>query len=685
MLMVAGVAHAVTTKTWEVATFKDFDEGDGDGVQISADGQVAAGRDTKRVAVSADAVWTMARAADGTIYAGTLDKGEIVAISGGKARVVASLKETPWIGALAVADRKIYAGTVGTGSVYAIDASSGKSELVVKLAGAEHVWALVLDPSGKTLYAATGSSGKLFAIDLGSKKARLLWDSDEAHLLSMLRAPDGALWVGTSDEAILYRVDPKTGAARAAADFAGTEVKALAWQDGAVIAAVNDFEKKSGTAPATKGKTTKPSGTAIKPPEAGEPGAETDVGSPRPGERKGKGALFRVDAAGRVEQLHALADGYFQSLAESGGTVYAGAGTGGRIYALTASGEVETAFDVEERQVNALVGWKDGLAFATGDGAAVYTAAGPPTSGTYTSKVFDAGGPAHWGKLRWGGAGPLLESRSGNTAKPDSGWSAWHKLGASAASGPDGHAAQVGSPPGRYLQFRARFSSAGSLERVSIYYLPENLRTRITEVTFDPGAARPRLTLDDGPSKIRSPVVKIKWKVENPDGDTIRYTIAVRAEGDAVWRPLPMGDAPYTKVEYDWNTEGLPDGLYRAQVRASDAGSNPTAVALSGEKISQPFLIDNGKPSISRLSVSYPKVSCQASDGLSRIYAVAYSVDGGDWIMAYPTDGIFDDLSEAFAFELGKDLRAGLHTLQVRVADDSDNLGSSQVTFRVGH
>src|SRR5262249_52400018 len=152
--------------------------------------------------------------------------------------------------------------------------------------------------------------------------------------------------------------------ARAVADFAGTEIKAIAPMGDAVIAAANEFEVKTGTAPslpAAKGH----KGTPVKTAEAGStPGADKPgdlEGPPREGVRKGKGALFGVDADGPVEQLHALSESYFTSVAVIGDDIYAGAGAQGRIYQVRKDRTVVTAFDVTERQVTALLPSRDGL------------------------------------------------------------------------------------------------------------------------------------------------------------------------------------------------------------------------------------------------------------------------------------------------------------------------------------
>jgi streptogramin lyase len=170
------------------------------------------------------------------------------------AGVLASLgNETPWIGALVLGnDGTLYAGTVGTATVWAIDTRNGKATKIVNLTGADHVWALAFDAEGKTLYAATGSEGKLFAIDPVRKAAKSVWQADDKHLLSLARAADGAFWIGTSEEAILYRYDPRSGEGRAISDFAGAEVKAIAPVGGGVIVAVNDFDSKPQNAPAPK-------------------------------------------------------------------------------------------------------------------------------------------------------------------------------------------------------------------------------------------------------------------------------------------------------------------------------------------------------------------------------------------------------------------------------------------------
>jgi hypothetical protein len=73
-----------------------------------------------------------------------------------------------------------------------------------------------------------------------------------------------------------------------------------------------------------------------------------------------------------------------------------------------------------------------------------------PSSGTFTSSVFDAGRTATWDIASWSASVPsgttlTVQVRSGNTATPDGSWSAWANVG---------NGKTVPSPSSRYLQYR---------------------------------------------------------------------------------------------------------------------------------------------------------------------------------------------------------------------------------------
>ena len=83
----------------------------------------------------------------------------------------------------------------------------------------------------------------------------------------------------------------------------------------------------------------------------------------------------------------------------------------------------------------------------------------PARQATYLSRVLDADFQARWGLLRWHGAHELgVETRSGNTAKPDATWSSFAGLDHPRATG-DGGVGLVGSPAARYVQYSVTFGA----------------------------------------------------------------------------------------------------------------------------------------------------------------------------------------------------------------------------------
>jgi hypothetical protein len=95
-------------------------------------------------------------------------------------------------------------------------------------------------------------------------------------------------------------------------------------------------------------------------------------------------------------------------------------------------------------------------------------------SGTFTSRSLDSGrAAADWQSLSVdqsvpAGTGIAFDTRSGPTQQPDGGWSAWQPVGAGGA---------IASPSSRFLQYRARMTSAPggatpTLRRVSVGFAP---------------------------------------------------------------------------------------------------------------------------------------------------------------------------------------------------------------------
>ncbi|HLU67390.1 MAG TPA: hypothetical protein VKZ63_13990, partial [Kofleriaceae bacterium] len=507
-----GRAAAGVTARWSVDGYEQWDEGEAEEAFITSIGEVRPGWQTARTDLEAGGVWSAVRGADGTLYLGTDDKGSVWRVRGGKASRLAEVSGAVAVVSLALGKGgALYAGTMPGGQIWQIDTGSGKARKLTELKDVETVWSLAVDRKGR-LFAGTGPDGKLFRIDPRSGKARAVFSTQDKRILSMVATADGAIWFGTSDDALLFRHDPGRGTTRAMADFSGNEVTALAEHKGSVVAAANEFKEPttSGvkTAAAIKeaegraGKGQKGKTTTEKKKSATEP--------ERKGARSGKGSLFRVRGDGQLEQLHSLSKTYFTSIAVNReGQIFAGAGDKGRIYLIETDDSVSTAFDVPQRQIAQIVAESGGVTFVTGDSTAVYRTTGRARKATYTSKVFDAQAPSRFGSFGWRSGGKVvIETRTGNTEEPGPGWSGWQAPRDSHAAGGGGRRGKVASPPGRYLQFRARLASDDAVLRAAqIYYLPQNRPTRIEEVTVAESTAMKLKTLERAPTSARSPVL----------------------------------------------------------------------------------------------------------------------------------------------------------------------------------
>jgi len=691
--LVSVPAGAVVTATWTVETYQQFDAGDATNAFITSTGELRPGWDSKRTALEGDAVWSSLRLADGSVLLGSDASGAIYRVSGDASKKLATVPGAIAVVALAqTSDGTVWAGAMPGNKLWRIDARTGKVTAGPQLKDVETIWSLAA--IGNSVYAGTGPSGKLFAVTGGAAKE--VFDTDDKRITALAATSDGSVWLGTSERALVFRYDPKTNRTRAMADFAGNEVTALAAYRDGVVAAANDLADAPPPVGKTPGqveaaeKPNAPKGQAAKAPDVGtKPGADkdtpavADVG--RKGSKKGKGALFRIAGDGRLDQLHALTATYFTSVAVGGDAVYAGAADKGRVYMVEPDGSVGTAFDVDERSVSQLWIDKGNVGFATDDAAAAYRATGRAAQARYVSDVLDAKAVSRFGKLAWNASGKVkIETRSGNTAKPGVGWSEWQAPQQIARIGGGSEGGKIASPSGRYLQFRVALDDdAARVRRVMAYYVPQNQATEVQEVTVEVASKESLPTLKDSAGKPRSPVLKIKWKIENPDSDETQYALEARRDGEANWRPISTGGPtkPLTATSWDWNTETYPDGWYRVRVTATDAAANSPDRALTTSATTTMFAIDNSRPTIDGVRITYPKAQARATDAISTIAEAAYSIDDGPWQLGGTADGLYDDLSEDLRIEIPQGLARGTHTLAVRVADAAGNVGSTSTTF----
>jgi hypothetical protein len=664
-------AGAVGTRTFELDTLDEMSGGDLKGVAVGSDGAVRAGWTLGSLPLpDSTACFATLGLADGSVLVGTSPSGKVFRVAGDQVALHADTQALAVTALAQAANGTVYAATMPDGKIFKI--TQGKAEPFATLPDASHVWALAMDKSRTVLFAATGPTGKVFRIDAAGT-ASVYFTSDEPHLVSLAAAPNGDLYAGSSGKGILYKI---TGPGRAEVlyDFSGEEVKAVAVApNGAVWAIANDYGAPPEIPRRSRAAGREPAGPATTPLRA----------------KPGKGVLVRFDAQGRPERMMKHDEFHYMSLAlDDEGRPYVGTGAEGRVYTVDDAHAVSLVANVDERQVGALSAGglpkgaaRPGGAWACASDAAVLhrvLSVGGADS-VWTSKPLDAGLRARFGQLGWRATGPLeLSTRTGNTEKPDATWSAW--------SNPLVAPGRIASPSGRYVQVRARWKGdpKAALTEVTLPFVTENLRPVVTDVSAahksQAPSSREGVVASGGDVPKHDTVVRVTWRVDNADSDTLRYRIAFRREDQALWRDMLRPDEILSKTEYDWDTLAIPEGRYRIRVEASDELANAPDQALRHTLESSTVLVDNTPPDIRELAVNGRKLVARIVDGLGPVVRAEIAVDGRlDWRPLSPADGIFDAADERIDADVGALVPAGPHIVAVRAFDAVGNVAVREV------
>jgi hypothetical protein len=660
-------SDAVGTRRFELYERADFEGGDLKGVAVDSAGKVRAGLNLGAVPVTdGNSIWTALRLGDGSLLLGTGNEGKLLRAEGTKVSVAAETKALVvtslvrgWGGAVII-------GTMPDGKVMKWQGNE-LSELCT-LKDTEHVWQVAFDPKTNSVFAATGPEGKLWRIDVNGK-AQLYFDSAEQHLMSVAVAPGGTVYAGASDKAKLYKI---TGPGRAAVlhDFGRTEVRAIVvGSQGEVYAIANEITRGSSTPARATSTGTAPAGPARVAPKT-----------------KGKGVLYRFSPDGAPEQLLEDKDEHFVSLAlGDDGRPYVGTGIEGRVYSVDDAHHSVLVADTEERQIGALLMAGKTRVVAASDPAVLHPVRGVGgIDAVWTSKVFDAGIRARFGRMSWVAAGTLeLSTRSGNAKEPDETWSDWSR--------PLVAPGVVQSPPARFLQVRARWNRDPNavLSEVQIPFVTDNLRALITSIEAESAAKKSAssstgIQSSGGPiSKAADPKVKLSWKVENEDKDELRYRLQYRLVGTTTWYDMLKPKEKLTSTSYTWNTGDLPEGRYRVRVTASDEFANPPDRVKKHRLDSPVVLVDNTAPVIEGLKVVGRRVQGTVVDGVGPIERIEISVVGSDeWYPFFPKDGVFDEQREEFDADVSAVAPQRPALLTVRAYDRANNAVLRSVSLK---
>ena len=175
----------------------------------------------------------------------------------------------------------------------------------------------------------------------------------------------------------------------------------------------------------------------------------------------------------------------------------------------------------------------------------------------------------------------------------------------------------------------------------------------------------------------------MNWKARDENGDNLVYDLFYKGVDDRAWKTLVKD---FHGRVFSWDSELLPDGQYFIKVVANDGLSNPPAMSLSSEKISQPFRVDNSGPGVSNITVAgsadKAKITFVISDELTNITSVEYGINAGEWRLVYPVDGICDSKNERFEVRSEASIK-GENTIVIKATDALGNIGfgKTKVTF----
>lgn len=659
-IFVAAPAPAVGTRTFTLDTLEKLSGGDLKGVAIASDGTVHAGLTVGSAPITdATSVFSTLAQKDGSLLVGTSPNGKVYKVQG---ETVTMFADT---GALAVtalvegAGGTIYAATMPDGKIFKI--SQGKADVFATLPDVSQIWALVADKTKTGFYAGT-NDGKVVRIEPGGGTS-IYMKTEEAHIVSLALSDAGELYAGSSGKGLLYKITAP-GRATVVYDFPGEEVKAIATTKGGAVFAIGNEYGEPPEAP-------KRSAAAGRVQSGGTSGTK---------QKPGKGQLVRFDAQGRPEKMLSSTEFHYMSLAlDDKGQPYVGTGAEGRVYTVDENHITQLVLDTDERQIGGLVMSGGTQVVVSSDPLVVHRVTGHGgADAVWTSKVLDCGLRAHFGQLSWHGTGAELSTRSGNTASPDVTWSAWSP--ALPAPG------KVTSGAGKYVQIRARLRDANaSLSEVVLPFVTDNLRPVMMEVTAQQKGVLSRdskeaLAPSGGELPKHDATVKVSWRVDNPDQDTLRFRLYFKKEGSNVWRDVLRADESVTKNDYEWDTLALPEGKYKVRVEASDELVNPPNETQKHDLTSETFIVDHTPPQIRELSIQGRRLKAHVVDGVSPIARVEISVDGkNEWRPLAPVDGVFDTPDETVDTDVTTVVPQGNHLIAVRAYDLAGNQVSRDI------
>ncbi|MCB1024270.1 MAG: hypothetical protein KDB79_07765, partial [Acidobacteria bacterium] len=649
-LMCASAGLAGEPSIWSINSREDVLKGDARGVSINDNGSITLAPKLSEVFNTEQSyIWATAIDSAGNKYLGTGGDGKVFRVDpSGKGSLFYDSAEIN-VSALAIADDgSIFAATSPDGKVYKISPTGAAS--VYFEPKEKYIWSLAVMKDG-SLAVGTGETGKIYRVRSAnaSPSASLLYDTSETHIISLATDRSGNLYAGTDADGFVLRFSAD-GKPFGLLDSPLREIhEIVVGPDGSVYALALG---ESASTKVTKTEEKKASKAAVSVAKKGAKETAAQAKS-RYDLTSAKSAVYRISPNGTNEIIwksdEVTAFSLYAHLTGNG--VLIGTSDKGRIYSVSNDGRETLALQTDEEQISTISTFGNKLFATSSNQGKLFQIGGPSDqSGSFESPVLNAKSVATWGMIWWRATGDVqIQTRSGNTATPNETWSAW------STGGGQQKEMKVTSPTAQFLQWRAVLKNSSLpavLSEVSASFLPQNLAPEVLSIDIFPAfvglAPSPEVSIDPNvkalgldpadfgivipqsvPRKVfQSGAKSLQWKSEDRNDDDLVYSIYYKQIDDQEFKLLREN------VEDSFFTiDGLAfaDGRYILKIVASDSPSNPLSMALSGERVSEPFDIDNTPPVVNVVgtpTVSGDKVSVifEAAESSSFIRRAEYTV-----------------------------------------------------------
>jgi WD40 repeat protein len=708
----APAAHAQGTRLWTESRFDDFERGTPSGVAVTSDGHLVPGpQSTLVLSTPSTYVWAVATDREGNAYLATGAPATVLRVSpDGKSTTLFTSHDMSVQTVRVGPDGSVYAATLPSGKVYRLDPhSAGKADdtatLVFDPAATtekpKYVWDLAFDAHG-ALYIATGAPAAIYRV-VGGAKPTLFFKSDEDHIRALAFDKAGNLIAGSDGTGLVYRIEPQ-GKPYILYDAPKKEITAVVVAPDGTIYAAGVGEKGRNTLPPL--------------PVTGQGQVTATITIVAPGSVQAfNGNTLVPDGSevyaiphgdGPPQKIWSGHDDIVYALAWTPDGLLAATGNRGRIFRIHDDGSFADIAHLDASQVTGFADSAKGIYTATANSGKLFLLShGEAAEGSYTSEVFDAGVFAQWGRAEVetaAGAGVEMFARAGNIENPERAWGEWKPFTPNSGT--------VGIASSRFMQWKIVERPGASVGSIAVNYLPVNMPPVVDEIVVAPGTraignpqqpGQPQQVTINFPSQQNTgisfgqpeagkeplPAIKertavtVRWSAHDDNGDDLVFSLWYRGEGERNWQLLH--DHVRDRF-YSFDSALLPDGHYRLKVVASDAPSHNPGEALTGDRVSDDFVIDTTPPVISDLAAHLTgdriHASLTATDATSPVAHAEYSIDAGRWQYIEPVGKIADSLTERFEFDAPIPApRSGAappvdpreHVIAIRVFDREDN------------